>query len=201
MKRRSFEIAIKIFKENNGILRTFQAKKLGINENILAQMRRENILFKEATGLYRLMEMPPLSNPDLVQIAIRVPEAVICLLSALNFHDLTTQIPYKVYIALPQEKKAPRINYPPIDVVYLSQKAFLAGILIVDIDNIPVRVYSREKTVVDCFKFRNKIGLEIALEALKDYLRTPNHNIDELLKYARIDRVEKVMLPYLQGAL
>lgn len=201
MNRKSFELAEKTFRENNGILRTFQAKKLGINENILKQMCQENIIIKEAQGLYRLADLPPLSNPDFVQISIRVPGSVICLISALNFYNLTTQIPYKVYIALPQEKKAPRITYPPLDVVYLSEKAYQAGIVTAIIDNIPVRMYSKEKTVADCFKFRNKIGLEIALEALKDYLRNRDRNIEELLMYSKVDRIEKVIRPYLQGAL
>jgi len=201
MMRKTFEIAKKIFKENNGILRTGKAKRLGIDEVILIQMCNEGLLVKESRGLYRLADLPPLSNPDLVQIAIRIPNSVICLISALGFYQLTTQIPYKVYIALPREVKAPRIDYPPLDIVYLSKKPYSAGIEEYNLDGIKVRIYSREKTIADCFKFRNKIGMDIALEALKDYLRQPNRDIQSILDYARINRVEKIIRPYLQAAL
>ncbi len=201
MTRKTFKTAEKIFRENNGILRTGKAKQLGINEPTLIQMCNEGLLVKESRGLYRLADLPPLSNPDLVQVAIRVPSSVICLISALNIYQLTTQIPYKIYIALPREVKAPRIEYPPLDIVYLSKKPYSAGIEEHILDGIIVRVYSREKTIADCFKFRNKIGLDIALEALKDYLRQPNRDIQEILGYASINRVEKILRPYLQAAL
>jgi predicted transcriptional regulator of viral defense system len=201
MTRKSFVTAEKIFRENNGILRTGQAKKLGIDEPILVQMCEGGLLVKEARGLYRLADLPPLSNPDLVQITIRVPNSVMCLISALNYHQLTTQIPYKVYIALPRETKAPRIEYPPLDIIYLSNKPYFAGIEEHILDGVQVHIYSREKTIADCFKFRNKIGLDIALEALKDYLRQPDRNLGELLRCAQVNRVDKIMQPYLKGAL
>jgi predicted transcriptional regulator of viral defense system len=201
MTRKSFVTAEKIFRENNGILRTSQAKKLGIDEPILVQMCEGGLLVKEARGLYRLADLPPLSNPDLVQITIRVPNSVTCLISALNYHQLTTQIPYRVYIALPRETKAPRIEYPPLDIIYLSNKPYFAGIEEHILDGVQVHIYSREKTIADCFKFRNKIGLDIALEALKDYLRQPDRDLGELLRCAQVNRVDKIMQPYLKGAL
>lgn len=201
MTRKAFQTAEEIFKQNNGILRTGKAKKLGINEVTLVQMCDDGLLVKESRGIYRLADLPPLSNPDFVQIAIRVPQAVICLISALNYHQLTTQIPYKVYIALPKDVKAPRIEHPPLDIVYLSQKPYAAGIEEIIFDGVPVRIYNREKTITDCFKFRNKIGLDIALEALKDYMHQPNRDIQKILKYARINRVEKIMTPYIQATL
>lgn len=201
MTRKTFETAEKIFRENHGILRIGKAKKLGINEPTIIQMYKEGLLVKESRGLYRLADLPPLSNPDLVLVAVRVPSSVICLISALNFYQLTSQIPYKIYIALPREVKAPRIEYPPLDIVYLSKKPYFAGIEEHILDGVKIRVYSREKTIADCFKFRNKIGLDIALEALKDYLRQPNRDVQGLLKNARINRVEKIIRPYLQAAL
>ena len=155
--KKTFENAEKIFRRHNGILRTGQAKKLGIDQPILVQMCDEGLLEKEARGLYRLADLPPLSNPDIVQVAMRVPDSVICLISALSIHQLTTQIPYRIYIALPQKTKAPRINYPPLDIVYLSKKPYSAGIDEHILDGVSVRIYSREKTVADCFKFRKKI--------------------------------------------
>lgn len=199
MPHKAFEAGEEIFRQNNGILKTGQAKKLGIHEPTLAAMHAEGLLVKEARGLYRLADYPPLSDPDLVQIALRVPDAVFCLISALNFHHLTTQIPNKIYIALPRAVKAPRIEYPPLDIVYLSAKPYSAGIETHAVDGVAVRIYSREKTVADCFKFRNKIGLDIAVEALRDYMGQPERDIPGLLVYARLNRVEKMMIPYLQA--
>lgn len=201
MTRKSFEIAEKIFRENKGILRTGEAKKLGIDEPILVQMCSAGLLVKESRGLYRLADLPSLSNPDLVQIATKVPKAVICLISALNYHQLTTQIPYKVYIALPRDIKAPRIDYPPMDIVYLSETPYATGIEEHILDGVTVRIYSREKTIADCFKFHNKIGMDIAIEALKDYLHQSDRNLGELLRCARVDRVEKTVQPYIKAAL
>jgi predicted transcriptional regulator of viral defense system len=201
MSRKSFEKANAIFNQNNGIVRAGQAKKLGVHQQTLADMVDAGILVRETRGLYRLADLPPLSNPDLVQVAIRVPESVICLISALSFHNLTTQIPYRVYIALPQKTKAPHLDYPPLDIVYLSSKPYFAGIEEHNIDGVLVKVYNREKTVSDCFKFRNKIGKDVALEALKDYLRLPDRQINLLLEYSSTNRVENVIRPYLEASL
>jgi predicted transcriptional regulator of viral defense system len=201
MSRKSFEKAEKLFRKHNGIMRTSQAVKMGINQHTLILMYEEGILVREARGLYRLADLPPLSNPDLVHVSTRVPESVICLISALNFHNLTTQIPYRVYIALPRKTKAPKLDYPPLDIVYLSSKPYFAGIDEHLIDGVLVKIYKREKTVADCFKFRKKVGQDIALEALRDYLRLPDRKINLLMKYASIDRVQNVMRPYLEASL
>ena len=201
MNQKSFEKALSIFNANDGILRTSQAKRLGIHQPVLIQMVEAGLLVKEERGLYRLTGLPPLGNPDLVKVSIKAPQAIICLISALHFHQLTTQIPYKVYVALPQDVKKPRLEYPPLDVVWITEKVYSAGIEKYKLDGIEVKIYSPEKTVADCFKFRNKIGKNIAIEALKDYLRLPNRKMDELLHYARIDRVENVMRPYIEAVL
>lgn len=195
------EKAEKIFRENNGIMRAYQAMKMGINQRTLKQMYEEGILVRESRGLYRLADLPPLSNPDLIQVAIKIPEAVICLISALNFHNLSTQIPYRIYIALPRKTNAPRINYPPLDIVYMSADPYIAGIEKHSIDGVLVRIYNQEKTIADCFKFRNKIGKDVALEALKDYLKLPDRQISTLIEYAKINRVENIMRPYLEASL
>jgi predicted transcriptional regulator of viral defense system len=199
MTKKTFAFAKKVFREHHGLLRTSQAKRLGIDEPVVQQMYQEGMLVKEAQGLYRLAESPPLSNPDWVQIAIRVPKAVICLTSALNFHNLTTQIPHKIYIALPRQTKAPRIEYPPLDITYLSEIPYQAGIEDHQIDGVTARIYNREKTIADCFKFRRKIGLDIALEALRDYMRQPERNVPSLMYFAKINRVSRIMEPYLQA--
>jgi predicted transcriptional regulator of viral defense system len=159
------------------------------------------LLARESRGIYRLADLPPLSNPDLVQFAMRVPAGIVCLISALAYHNLTTQIPHKIYIALPTYVKKPHIEYPPLEVFWLSKKTYSIGIEEHTIDGVTVKVYNQEKTIADCFRFRNKIGLDIALEGLKDYLHLPNRNIEALLHYARVNRVSKVMIPYLKAAL
>ena len=161
--------AVKVFRENQGILRMSAAIRLGVPEHIIYEMFGAGILVKEERGLYRLEDMQPLGYPDFIQASLLVPKGVICLYSALFFHGLTTQIPYQVYIALPKNILRPKVNYPPLDIVWLSQKPYQTGMEEHILDGIKVKIYSREKTVADCFKFRNKVELSVALQALKDY--------------------------------
>jgi predicted transcriptional regulator of viral defense system len=191
----------KIFLENHGILRVSQAIKLGIPEHVVYEMLKKNILIRETTGLYRLSEIGPLSNPDLIQTSLLVPKGVFCLISALYFYDLTTQIPHQVYIALPRNTKTPKIDYPPIKAFHFGNKSYYAGIEEQKIDNIKIRIYSREKTIADCFAYREKIGLEIAVEALKDYFQQPKIDANEIMKYAGINRVKNIINPYIKTLL
>jgi len=158
-------------------------------------------LVREAQGIYRLKESEPLGNPDLVQISLRVPKAVFCLISALYFHELTTQVPHNIYFALPRNVKTPKIQYHPIRVFHFSQEPYQAGIVEHELDGVKVKIYDREKTIADCFKFRETVGMDVALEAIKDYLRQPRPNVSLLLKYARINRVERIMRPYLEALI
>jgi predicted transcriptional regulator of viral defense system len=199
--RKSFREAEAIFRQHNGILRTSQARELGIDTRTVADMYQAGLLEKLGRGLYRLADLPPLAYPDLVQVAMRVPSGVICLISALSFHNLTTQIPHRVAVALPQSVRRPRIKYPPLDIVWLSTEAYSAGMEKHLLDGVAVPIYSKAKTIADCFKFRNKIGKDVALEALKEYVQLPDFNVEELLSYARINRVEKVIQPYLEAVL
>src|SRR5271157_3278086 len=155
-----------IFRENKGILRASVAIKLGIPKHIIYEMIANNDLVKEAHGLYRLSELEPLGNPDLVQVSLLMPHSVIFLISALYIHRLTTQIPHRVYIALPQGIKERKIDYPPLKVFHLSKKPFLAGIKEHVLDGVVVRIYDKEKTITDCFKYRKQFGIDLALEAL-----------------------------------
>ena len=188
----------KVFIQNSGILRASTAIDLGIPQHIIYKMVGAGELVREAQGIYRLKDSEPLSNPDLVQISLRIPRGIVCLISALYHHNLTTQIPHQIHIALPRDVKTPKIEYPPIKVFHFSEKPYLAGIEEKIIDGVNVRIYNREKTVTDCVKFREKIGSDIALEALKDYLKQPRPSVPLLMKYARVNRVEKVMRPYLE---
>ena len=165
------------------------------------KLARTGVLAQDGRGLYRLAEAELPGHPDLVTIAHRVPRAVVCLISALAFHELTTQIPHRVYIALPKDTKKPRFDYPPIDVVWLSGRAYTEGIERHDLEGAVVAVYSAAKTVADCFRFRRKVGTDVAVEALKDYLIKTRGEVNELLACARISRVSRIMHPYLESLL
>lgn len=199
MTKNAIDRATKIFHDHNGILRTQQAIQLGIAPRTLYKMRDAGMILRESRGLYRLADAEPSSYTDLVQVALRIPKGVICLISALSFHNLTTQIPHQVYVALPIDAEKPRLEYPPLRLFWLSPKTYSAGIENHELDGIQVRIYGIEKTIADCFKFRNKVGLDVALEALRDYRKREGFNIGMLLHYARIDRVERVIKPYLEA--
>lgn len=193
--------AIEIFATHKGTLKTSQAIALGISPRTLYAMRDAGIIRQISRGVYQLASQELPGNPDLISVALRIPKAIICLISALHFYGMTTQIPHKVYIALPQAAEKPRLDFPPLDIVWLSEKSYRAGITEQQVDGIPIKIYSREKTIADCFKFRNKIGTDVALEALRDYVKLPDRQIDQLLVYARIDRVESLISRYLEALI
>lgn len=193
--------AICIFKDHGGILRTAQALKLGIHPETLYAMRDSGTLEMISRGVYRLSDSPPLSNPDLVTVATRVPGGVICLISALSYHEITTQIPHEIHVALPRGAEEPRLDYPPIKTYRFTGEAFKAGVDTHDIDSVSVRIYSPEKTLADCFKFRNKVGLDTVIEAIRFYRERKSINVEDLLHYATICRVNKIMRPYLEAIL
>jgi len=188
-----------IFLHHGGVLRTKDALRLGIHPETLYRMRNSGKLTSLGRGLYRLSDLPPLGSPDLVTVAIKVPSGVICLISALAFHELTTQIPHEVYVALPRGAEPPRLDHPPIRVFWFTKGAFEFGVETYKLDGAQVRIYSPEKTVADCFKYRNKIGLDTAREALKLYLARRKKNLDTLLDAAKACRVSKVMRPFLEA--
>lgn len=191
----------KIFEDHNGILRAARAVELGVPRHVLYKMVKSGELVRETLGVYRLSDSDPLGNPDLVNISLRAPQAVFCLISALYFHELTTQIPHFIYFALPRDVKTPKIHHPPIRVFHLSEAAYKAGVVEHKMDGVKIKIYDREKTVADCFKFRNKVGMDVALEALRDYVKQPKMNVSLLMKYAKVNRVEKIMRPYLETLL
>lgn len=196
---KSIERAREIFLEHRGWLQTGRAIQLGIAPRTLYAMRDTGLLIQESRGIYRLAGAPGWVDTDLTLVALRIPKGVVCLISALAFHNLTTQIPHQVYLALPKDAEKPRLTFPPVKFFWLSPDVFLAGIENHELDGPTVRVYSVEKTLADCFKFRNKIGLDIALEALKAYRNTQGFDSELLLHYARIDRVERIIFPYLEA--
>lgn len=188
-----------VFRRHRGVLRTSHALKLGIHPRILYRLRDAGWLVAVTRGVYRLADLPEPSHPDLLVVAHRVPQAVMCLISALSFHGLTTQIPHEVQIALPRRTRYPRLDHPPLRVFLMTGAAYTEGIETHSIEGIPLRAYCPEKTVVDCFKFRNKIGIDVAVEALRLARERKRVTPRALLQYARLCRVERVMRPYLEA--
>lgn len=198
---KSKQTPAEIFHQHGGQLRMSEAIRYGISRYMLYKMRDDGQLEQISRGIYRLLDMPPISNPDLVTVSLRFPNAVICLISALSYHGITTQIPHVVSVAISREARIPKLDSPPIQAYKFSKDAFQAGIETHLVDGVPVRIYCPEKTLADCFKYRNKLGMDVVLEALKLYKSEKKFQLDKLIKYARVCRVEKVMQPYLEATL
>ena len=184
-----------------GILVIVQPVTVPISPGTLYAMRNRGMLEVVSRGVYRLSGSNPLGNPDLVTVATRIPSGVICLISALAFHDLTTQIPHEVHVALPRGAEEPRLDHPPIKTYRFSGGAYTDGIEIHELDGVSVCIYSPEKTLADCFKFRNRIGLDTAVEAIRFYRERRFIKVDALMHYASVCRVKKIIRPYLEAIL
>jgi predicted transcriptional regulator of viral defense system len=182
-----------------GLLRPCDLDDPGIPRVYLSRLTASGILEKAGRGLYHLPTRSNSGQESLAMIATRVPQAVFCLLTALQFHELTTQLPRQIWIALPQGSHVPRIDYPPVKMIQYSGAAYTEGIETHRRDQMQLRVYGAAKTVADCFKHRNKIGLDVALEALRDARRQKKASADDLWRYAKICRVANVMRPYLEA--
>lgn len=188
-----------IFKKHGGMLRTSKAIALGVHPRTLYALREAGRLQRVSRGLYRLADFPELGNPDLATVAARIPQGIICLISALAFHEITTQIPHQIDIAVPRGTKQPRLDFPPTRIFRFSEPMFRAGVETHRVDGVPVRVYGAAKTVADSFKFRNRIGIDVAVEALRLFHERKKAPLRELLNYARLCRVGRVMMPYLEA--
>jgi predicted transcriptional regulator of viral defense system len=189
----------KIFRENGGQLRMSEAIKRGISRYMLYKLKDKGIIEQISRGVYRLKDLPPIGNPDLVTVSLRFPNSVICLISALAFHGITTQIPHSVSVAIPRGSRPPSLDYPPVQPHQFSENAYSAGLETLQIDGVPVKIYNMEKTLADCFKFRNKIGMDIVLEAFKLYRERKKTDLTKLIKYGKICRIDRVMMPYLEA--
>ncbi len=198
MKMNAQTLASRIFREHGGILRTSDILRLGIHPRTLYQMRDSSQVIELSRGIYRLADLPPLENSDLVVVMKRAPSAVICLVSALSFHETTTEVPHEVYLAVQKGKEKPKMDFPPTRVFHFSDETFSHGIEEYSQDGNRIRVYSKEKTVADCFKFRNRIGLDVALEALRLCIRKGGSR-KKILEFAKICRVENIIRPYLEA--
>ena len=196
-----FDRAADVFKQHGGILRTAEALREGIHPSTLYAMRDSGMLEVMSRGVHRLAGSPRLGHPELVTVAIRIPSGVICLISALAFHELTAQIPHVVDVALPRGAEEPRLDHPPIQTYRFTGQAFEEGVEAYELDSVVVRIYSPEKTLADIFKFRNKIGLDTAVEAVRLYRERRKVKVDDLMRYAAICRVDNIIRPYLEALL
>ncbi len=189
------ERARNIFKKHGGTLRASEAIAAGIHPRTLYSMRDTGCLDQAGRGLFRLSGLPPLSEPDLITAAKKVPQGVFCLITALVFHKLTTQIPHEIQMALPRTARRPKLNTPPTRAFRFSTAAYEAGVEEHRIDGVSIRVYCAEKTLADAFKYRNKLGLDVALEALRNYRDLRKPSFQKVLEYARICRLRESSAP------
>lgn len=182
-----------------GVFRPRELERVGIPREYLRQARDRGLVRQVGRGLYVAEGNRVTEHHTLVEAAKRVPHGVVCLLSALRFHGLTTQAPREVWLAVGHKARRPRVDYPPLRIVHFSGNALTYDIKKKNLEGITVRVFGPAKTVADCFKFRNKIGLEVALEALRDCYRQRKATMDELFIAAKVCRVARVMQPYLES--
>ena len=181
------------------VLRPQDVEAVGISRTYLNKLHAQGILDRPSRGLYTLLDDDPSEQRSLVEACRRVPRGIICLLSALQFHGLTTQAPFEIWMAIDEKARIPRVDYPPLRIVRFSGKARSTGVQEHEVEGVTVRVYAPAKTVVDCFKYRNKIGIDVAIEALRDCLKQRKATFDELWQVAKVCRMTNVMRPYLEA--
>ncbi|MCC6847121.1 MAG: type IV toxin-antitoxin system AbiEi family antitoxin domain-containing protein [Deltaproteobacteria bacterium] len=182
-----------------GIARARELEAQGIGRAQLSRLVREGLVLRQSRGVYVAAHHAPTAEHTLAQVAKRVPEGIFCLLTALRLHGLTTQAPAEVWVALPEKARRPRLDYPRLRIARFSGEALSEGIEARRVEGVTLRVYSAAKTVADCFKYRNKIGIDVAVEALRDFSRKHRGGANDLARYARICRVARVMQPYLDA--
>lgn len=181
------------------LVRPRDVEALGIARAFLTRLERRGLLERRARGVYVLADAPVSEHHSLALAAKLVPRGVICLLSALRFHGLTTQDPHEVWMAIDVKARKPSVEFPVLRIVRFSGRSLAEGIETHLIEAVPVQVYSPAKTVADCFKYRNKIGMDVAIEALRDALRKRKATIDEIHRFAKVCRVANVVRPYLES--
>lgn len=182
-----------------GVVRAADIEQRSIPRWRLYQLVRKGKVERQSRGIYAASDHPHTAEHALAQVAKRVPNGVICLLTALRFHELTTQLPPEVWLAIPEKARKPRTDYPRLRVTRFSGLSLTEGIEAHRIEGVEVRIYSAAKTVADCFKYRNKVGIDVAVEALRDFSRRRRGGATELARFARICRVARVMQPYLDA--
>jgi len=185
--------------KQKGLIRSRDLAARKLPRVALTRLVRQGLLIRVGRGLYSLPDRQVSGLGALAEVAQKHPQSIVCLLSALRVHELTTQAPFEVWIAIPNKARAPKMDYPPLRIVRFSGAALTEGIERKAIDGVDIRVTDVARTVVDCFKFRNKIGLDVALEALREAWRDKRVSMDDLWRYAKLYRVDKVMRPYMES--
>ena len=183
------------------LLSSADVRAHGWSPQLLIKLEQSGKLQRITRGLYSLPDGPITEHQSLIEVCRRVPKAVVCLLSALQFHEIGTQLPFEVWIALPEATQTPALDNPAVRIARLRGEAYSEGIETLVEHGSTIRVYSVAKTITDCFKFRHKVGLDVALEALKDAWRQRKIDMDQVTHFARINRVDKVMQPYLEAVV
>jgi predicted transcriptional regulator of viral defense system len=185
--------------QESGLLRSRDLDRYGIARQYLRIAEQQGLVTRVGRGIYAPADQRPSEFRSFEEVAKRVPRGIICLLSALRFHDLTTQAPFEVWIALDRKSRTPRLEYPPIRVIRMTPVSLEYGIQRITSSGVEMKVSSAAKTVADCFKYRNRIGLDVALEALRDTLRKRKASVDELWTAGRVCRVLNIMRPYIEA--
>lgn len=198
-KRKTKEEELLEFVRKHGVIRPRDLDSQSIPREYLRRLHRKGELERPGRGLYIVADSRPTQNHSFAEAAKRVPKGTVCLLSALRFHGLTTEAPFEVWLAISAKARLPRVDHPPIRFVRFSGTALQSNVKSHTIEGVPVRIYDPAKTVADCFKYRNKIGLDVALEALRDCVRQRKATMDELWKAAQVCRVGNIMRPYLEA--
>ena len=194
------EKAISTIRKQGGIIRTREAFHQGIHRRTLYGLRADGALISISRGLYQLAEMGSFpAEIDLVNVAKLAPQGVICLISALSFHGLTTQIPHEIWLAVERKARKPKVTYPPVRAIFFTGSCFQEGIEVHRIMEQEVRIYNAPKTVIDCFRWRYTVGLDVALEAARSYLKRRGGSPVKLMEYAKLCKVEKLVTPYLEA--
>ncbi|MDO5102510.1 MAG: AbiEi antitoxin N-terminal domain-containing protein [Lautropia sp.] len=191
--------AVLALTKHQGLLRPRDLHAHGLPSVALTRLVRQGQLIRIGRGLYAYPDRHISEHGVLAEVACKYPKAVVCLLSALRVHDLTTQAPFETWLGIPNKARAPRMDYPPLRIIRFSDTAMTEGVEEHQIDGITVRVTSIERTVADCFKLRNKIGLDVAIEALQEAWRAKRLNMDKLWHHATLCRVANVMRPYMES--
>jgi predicted transcriptional regulator of viral defense system len=201
LANRAAAVAMQRLRAVRSAFRSQRARALGVSPRTLRELCAAGLVVKLSRGLYRAASEPAPADPDAFVVAVRLPKAVLCLESALAFHDLADVVPHAVHVALPRGAEQPRLDAPPLRVVRLRPESYASGIETHRRDGVDVRVYSAAKTVADCFQFRAQVGLDTALAALKALRRRRGFDPEGLMRHAAACRVARILRPYLEAVL
>lgn len=200
MKKKD-ERMYEVFKTHKGFARTKDILAAGVHTRNIKRAREKGQVIQVKRGFYRLAEIPLISNQGFVDLARAVPEGVICLLSALAYYELTTFNPSVIAMAICRGSRKPKIEYPPVEFYHFSKKQFEAGINKIKIKSHEIRIYGPEKTICDCFRYRNKLGIDITKEGLSEYLKRKDRSLEKLFEYAEICRIKPLLQTWLNAMI